>query len=98
MPPLTIRHEIRPDIGFLRDSNKLLLTSADMARFLQVPKKTVQQMVYSDRIPLPIHLGLGKIPRWSLFEMLEWTKAGCPRRTDWVRLRGRSGWYPAYRS
>ena len=70
MPPLTIRHEIRPDIGFLREANKLLLTTTDMARFLLVPKKAVQQMVYSDRIPLPLHVGLGKLARWNIFELL----------------------------
>ena len=67
-----IRHVIRPNLSYLRDFEKLLLTSEDMAKFIQLPRSVVQQLVYSDRIPLPLHLGFGKTARWSLFELLEW--------------------------
>lgn len=97
MPPSNLRHIIRPDTAFLRESGKLLLTTRDMALFLQIPRAAVQQLSYSDRIPLPLHLGLGRLPRWSVFELLEWTEAGCPRRSQWIELRGTSGWLPAYR-
>jgi predicted DNA-binding transcriptional regulator AlpA len=92
-----IRHHIEPDVQYLEECGKLLLTSEEMARFIQLPKPVVQQLVYSDRIPLPLHLGLGKTARWSVFELLEWTEAGCPRRSKWIEARGSSGWCPAYR-
>ena len=97
MAPLNFKHEIRPNIAFLRECRKLLLDTNDLAKFLQLPKPIVQRFISSNRIPLPLHLGLGKLARWSLFELLEWTEAGCPNRTEWIKLRGTTGWYPAYR-
>lgn len=97
MSDKNIKHVLRPSVRFLRESGKLVLTTADMAEFLQVPRATVQQLVYSDRIPLPMHLGLGKILRWNVFELLQWIEADCPRRRVWIKMRGTSGWYPLLR-
>ena len=49
-----------------------------MAAFLGVPTSKVHQLSYNDRIPLPVKLGLGRCPRWSVFELLEWVQAGYP--------------------
>jgi predicted DNA-binding transcriptional regulator AlpA len=97
MPPLIYKHDIRPNITFLQECGKLLLDTKDLAQFLQLPLPIVQRLVSSNRIPLPLHLGLGKLARWSVFELLEWTEAGCPIRSRWIELRGTSGWFPEYR-
>ena len=91
------KHVLRPSIAFLEQCGKLLLDTRDLAEFLQVPKRVVQQLVYSDRIPLPMKLGWGECPRWNVIELLDWVQAGCPRRTKWIEVRGSSGWYPLWR-
>ncbi len=65
-----------------------------MAGFLGVRRKEVDQLVYMDRIPLPVKLGLRTCRYWSVIELLEWVKVGCPRRTAWIAVRKQSGWYP----
>jgi predicted DNA-binding transcriptional regulator AlpA len=90
-------HILKPSITHLERCQTLLLTSREMADFLGVPAKVVHQLVYHDRIPLPMRLGLGSCSRWNIFELLDWVQAGCPRRTQWIAMRGTSGWYPMYR-
>jgi len=82
----------------LRHKGKLLINNQDMAEFLGVERKTIQQLIYNDRIPLPVNLGLGECHRWSVIELLEWVEAGCPRRTQWIAARGQSGLYPSWRT
>lgn len=84
---------LRPSTVFLADCGKLMLDTSGMATFLGVPKVKVQQLIYTDRIPLPVRLGLGKTVRWNVLELLDWVQAGCPRRSKWIKLYGRSGWY-----
>ncbi len=87
------RHIFKPSIDYLESCDHLLLDSREMAEFLQILLKAMQQMVYSDRIPLPVHLGLGKIMRCNVIELLKWVQAGCPIRTKWISIHGKSGWY-----
>src|SRR5689334_22308525 len=96
-PKPVYKHILRPSCEFLAGCGKLLLDTGDLAAFLQVPQKTVQQLVYCDRIPLPMKLGLGNCVRWNVLELLDWVEAGCPRRTQWIEMRGHSGWYPRWR-
>jgi predicted DNA-binding transcriptional regulator AlpA len=92
MPPKPeYTHILRPSLAYLEACGKLLLDSRDLAAFLQIPHKTVQQLVYSDRIPLPTKLGLGNCARWNIIELLDWVEAGCPRRAQWMAMRGRRG-------
>ena len=76
---------------------RLLLDTKHTAAFLGVPTNKVYQLTYNDRIPLPVKLGLGRCPRWSVFELREWVEAGCPRRTAWIEKRGWSGWARRHR-
>ena len=94
-----IRHKwiLRPSIDYLYSFDRLMIDANEMAQFLNVPVGILKQMVGSDRIPLPFKLGLGKCSRWSVFELLEWVEAGCPKRGKWIEMRGRSGWYPTHR-
>jgi predicted DNA-binding transcriptional regulator AlpA len=91
-PQHEYKHILKPSVEYLEQCGKLLLDSHDMAAFLGVPLGKVQQLIYSDRIPLPVRLGLGKSYRWSILELLEWVVAGCPKRTQWIKERGWSGW------
>jgi hypothetical protein len=88
---------LKPSVEYLEHCGALMLDSSGMAEFLSVSPKVVSQLVGADRIPLPCHLGFGKTPRWSVLELLEWVEADCPRRTEWLKIRGSSGWCPAWR-
>ena len=74
-----------------------MLDGRGMAEFLGLSAKATGSLVYTDRIPLPCRLGLGQCYRWSVLELLEWVEAGCPRRTEWIKMRGSSGWSPPWR-
>jgi hypothetical protein len=91
------RHILKPSVEYLEKCGKLMLNTAGMAEFLSFPAKKLSHLVYTDRIPLPCRLGLGKCCRWSVLELLEWVEAGCPRRAKWIELRGSSGWCPQWR-
>lgn len=94
----TYRHVLSPSVDCLREQGKLLIDTKGLAEFLGVERKIIQQLIYCDRIPLPVSLGLAEIHRWSVIELLEWVEAGCPRRTKWIEARGQSGWYPHWRT
>jgi predicted DNA-binding transcriptional regulator AlpA len=98
MRPRKYLNILRPSVDYLRQVDKLLLEPREVGEFLGVDPKTIQQLVYSDRIPLPVSLGLGECHRWSVIELLEWVEAGCPRRTEWIATRGQSGWFPHWRT
>lgn len=91
------RHVLKPSVDYLEGCGVYWLDTGQMAQFLSVPQKTIQQMVYTDRIPLPMKVGLGSAIRWNILELLHWVEAGCPRRTQWIEIRGSSGWYPLWR-
>ena len=83
---------LKPSVEALVRSGKLLIDAKDMGNFLGVPATKVRQLAYTDRIPLPMRLGLGKVVRWSVLELLDWVGAGCPRRGQWIEMHGSSGW------
>ena len=84
---------LRPSIDYLESCGKLLLDSRDMAEFLGIPWKAMQQLAYTDRVLGPLQLGFGKCYRWSILEVLDWVQTGCPRRTEWNKMRSAPGWH-----
>ena len=88
---------LRPSIEYLQSCGKLLLDSRDMAQFLGIPWKAMQQLAYTDRVLGPLQLGFGKCYRWSILEVLDWVRAGCPRRMEWIKLRTAVGRYRRWR-
>ena len=97
MRTIRYKHVLRPSIEYLEGCGSLMLGTAGMAGFLGVTSETLTRLVYTDRVPLPCRLGLGKCQRWSVLELLEWVEASCPRRGEWIELRGSSGWSPQWR-
>ncbi len=97
MRTIEYKHILKPSIDYLERCGILMLNTAGMSEFLGVPARAIPQLVYTDRIPLPCRLGLGNCLRWSVLELLEWVEAGCPRRTQWIKIRGSSGWCPQWR-
>jgi hypothetical protein len=97
MRQIEYRNVLKPSIEYLQRCGTLMIDTKGMGEFLGVPSKVVSQLVYTDRIPLPCRLGIGKCYRWSILELLEWVEAGCPRRTQWIEMRGSSGWCPQWR-
>jgi hypothetical protein len=68
------RHVMKPSVSYLEKCGRLVLTSREMGAFLGVPHAVLQQLVYTDRVPLPMRLGLAKCYRWSVLELLEWVE------------------------
>src|SRR5262249_34320243 len=91
------KHVLKPSVEHLERCGSLMLDTAGMAEFPGVPTKTLSPLPYTDRIPPPCRVGLGKCHRWSVLELLEWVAAGCPRRGQWIERRGSSGWCPQWR-
>lgn len=94
MPRRAIEYRVvlRPSVDKLIVPERVMIGVAQMAAFLGVSRMNVYKLIGTDRIPSPIRLGLGNCVRWSVFELLEWVEAGCPRRADWIEQRGWSGW------
>jgi hypothetical protein len=97
MRAVEYKNVVRPSVDYLERCGSLMLDTAGMAEFIGLSTPVTAQLVYTDRIPLPCRLGLGKTYRWSVLELLEWVEAGCPRRVEWIKMRGSSGWSPPWR-
>jgi hypothetical protein len=89
--PIAYKNTLQPDVQVLLDAGKLLIDVPTMARFLSLTTTKVNQLCYTNRIPLPIRLPMTKVLRWSVFELLAWVEAGCPGRDAWMEARGWSG-------
>lgn len=92
MRQIQYRNTLRPSVMYLANCGTLMIDINGLATFLGIKSKVASQLVYTDRIPLPCQLGLGKCFRWSVLELLEWVEHGCPRRRQWIDMRGSSGW------
>jgi predicted DNA-binding transcriptional regulator AlpA len=79
--------KLRPNVQYLGDCGHLLLNSKEMALFLQIPYEAVADLANTERIPAPSQLGLGRVLRWNVFELLDWIDAGCPARREWIAYR-----------
>jgi hypothetical protein len=71
------QHILKPSVAYLESCGCFLLDTRDMAEFLGIPAKAVQQMAWTGRIPIPIRLGA--VMRWNIIRLLEWVESGCPR-------------------
>lgn len=91
-PPKRYKVILKPSVNAIVRCGKLLIGTTDMAEFLGVSITKVQQLVFTDRIPLPVRVGWGKLHRWNVLELLDWVQAGCPRRGPWIEMHGWSGW------
>lgn len=67
----------------LEDGVQLLVDTRQASRLLKVSAKTLYNMHTQKRMPKPIRLG-GTFVRWSLAELIAWSKAGCPPQSEWV--------------
>jgi len=56
------------------------LTQGDIARLLNVSKKTVSRLVTSNSIPGELALGI-RTPRYDRATVEAWIAAGCPKQT-----------------
>jgi hypothetical protein len=88
MRQVEYRNVLKPSIEYLERSGSLMLDTSGMAEFLGLSGKAMAQLVHTDRTPLRRRLGLGRCLRWSVLELLEWVEAGCPRRGQWIEMRG----------
>lgn len=62
------------------------VTITGLAEHLNACDRTVHRWDRAGLIPRPLKLG-HRLLRWSVAEVAEWQRAGCPPRADWERQR-----------
>ena len=75
MRQIEYKNVLKPSVDCRRTVDALFLDSKQMAEFLKISSKVLTHLVYTDRVPLPVQLGLGKAYRWSSLELAEWVEA-----------------------
>jgi predicted DNA-binding transcriptional regulator AlpA len=65
----------------------LLLSIADLAKWLSMTEQQVHNADVRGELPTPIKLS--NADRWSTSEIEAWVKAGCPNRITWDYLENR---------
>jgi hypothetical protein len=92
MRPIEYTNIIKPSVDVLERCGSFLIDSRGLAEFLGIRATKIGELRAAGRLPLPCTLGIGGCLRWSVLELLEWVKAGCPRLDKWKEMRGSSGW------
>ena len=67
------------------DLSPILVDAKDAAALLGISRAHLHNLRSSGRIPKPERLG--RAVRWSVEELLAWSRAGCPARDRWETLR-----------
>jgi predicted DNA-binding transcriptional regulator AlpA len=65
----------------------LLVNAATAAKLLSVSRSKFYSMHSAGLVPMPLTLGQGSI-RWSVDELREFVRAGCPSREKWELIKG----------
>lgn len=66
------------------DSHDMIGTNI-VSRVMDVSKRTLSRWVRTGRIPRPSKPGQGL--RWQVGEFRAWIDAGCPRASEWMKVR-----------
>lgn len=70
------------------DSDRLALTSADLALELVISQRHLHTLNKAGKIPEPLRLG--NSVRWARAEIEDWLAAGAPDRAQWEARKGLS--------
>ena len=54
----------------------LLVTATDVARLLNISKRTLWRLLSAGKLPRPVRLG--NVVRWRRNELEQWISQGCP--------------------
>ena len=73
--------EPSPDQPETREEQPLLLSADDAARLCRVSKRTWRRLDAAGKVPQAVRLGGRKL--WRRQEVLDFVRAGCPRRNEW---------------
>jgi len=68
-----------------RESERLALPAADVAKLLNVSERHLWSLNSSGRLPRPLRLG--RAVRWPVEELRDWLAAGAPERSRWEAMR-----------
>ena len=71
--------------GVVGQANPLLVDAKEAARLLSISKSTLYSCLSAGMLPKPIRFG--RSVRWSLEELRNWVRAGCPPTERWERLK-----------
>lgn len=70
----------------LQTLEPLLLNAKQAAKVLGISRSKLYSMHSAGLVPMPLTLGQGSI-RWSVEELKNWTRAGCPSRQRWETIK-----------
>lgn len=69
----------------LSQPERLLIDAKEAARLLSLSKSTLYSCLSAGMLPKPVRLG--RSVRWSLEELRDWVRAGCPPNERWERSK-----------
>jgi excisionase family DNA binding protein len=55
---------------------RMLLTSEELAKLLEISERTLWRLLSAGRVPRPVRIG--RSTRWRLDEVKDWIERGCP--------------------
>ncbi len=68
----------------------LAVDAKRLGSMLGLSVRTVRSMDSAGQLPRPVRLA-GRSVRWSVDELRDWLKSGCPDRSTWERTRTGNG-------
>ena len=67
-------------------TDPLLVSVEELARLLQISKRTISRDRLTGDVPPPVRVG--KLVRWRLDIIVAWIADGCPHMDDWEMPNG----------
>ena len=66
----------------------LLVDARGAARLSGICRAKWFELQSAGKVPAPIRTLGTRCPRWSVEELRDWVRAGCPDRVQWERVKG----------
>ncbi len=64
----------------------LLVSGATAARLCGISARTWRRLELAGRVPTAVHIG--RLRRWSVHDLSEWARHGCPGRDRFQTIKG----------
>lgn len=78
-------HALRINSTLAATVGPLLVGADELGRLLGLSSRAIRRLNAAGQVPKPLRLS-GAV-RWRLSEIVAWTEAGCPSRSDWEAMR-----------
>lgn len=67
--------------------DQLLVDALGAAHIAHLSRSKWFQLLSAGKVPAPIRTFGARCPRWSVEELRDWIRAGCPDRLAWETLK-----------